>query len=134
MDNRKRLHEILDIVIDGNGFGKRSRADTGTLPILFMMFSGHVAKLTVQLHVDGWRPGEIQNKEFAFDCSQPITDDQINALHVAVAESLSKKESETLERDIALAEEELKRQKENISKMKSSLQALKRKEKSGCNS
>lgn len=134
MDNRKKLHEILDIVIDGNGFGKRSRAETGTLPTLFMMFSGHIAKLTIQLHVDGWRPGEIPNKEFAFDCSQSITDDQIGALRAAIAESLSKKDFETLERDIALAEEELKRQKENISKMKSSLQALKRKEKSGCNS
>lgn len=128
-ENRKKLHELLDIVLDGNGFGKRSRKETGTLPTLFFRYSGHVAGLDVDLHVNGWEPGASSDKEWYINIDAPISDAVIDSIRTAINDAMQDTtEADLLASDIAKAEKDLKERQENISQMKRSLKKMQRKE------
>lgn len=51
---RKKVHEILEMVLEINGTYPRQREYTGTLPTAFFKFSGHVSRLYVYIDKDGW--------------------------------------------------------------------------------
>lgn len=89
---RKQLHEILDIVLDGNGLDRRKQEMTGNLPTLFFWFSGHIAEVQVDIHNDGWASGEYPDKQFHFLTNELNSPDKIEALRAAVKESLEGKE------------------------------------------
>lgn len=55
-EKRKKLHEILDLVIDVNGLEERDRRKTGNLPTVFMGFSGHIGALSVETINKGYYP------------------------------------------------------------------------------
>lgn len=57
-DKRKLLHDILDLVIDINGFEQRREAKIPNKPTAFFKFSGHVCDVQVDVHTDGWKPGK----------------------------------------------------------------------------
>ena len=51
---RKKVHEILEMVLENNTTHPRQREYTGTLPTAFFEFSGHVSRVYVQVIRDGW--------------------------------------------------------------------------------
>jgi len=55
--NRKQLHQLLDAVLDVNGFEDRQREITGDKPTVFANFFGHVAHLEVLVFETGWEKG-----------------------------------------------------------------------------
>lgn len=51
---RKKVHEILEMVLEINGTHSRQRELTGNKPTAFFCFSGHTAGVTVNVYNDGW--------------------------------------------------------------------------------
>ena len=126
---REQLHRILDIVIDTNGFEARARSDMGTLPAVFLDYSGHVNLLQLTIHANGWRSGESAEK--LIDCwlDKPFTEDFLQKVEDTCKAALTnKKESDVLAKDIEIAENALKEQCESIKEMKKNLKKLRRKE------
>lgn len=72
---RKKVHEILEMVLEINTTYPRQREYTGTLPTAFFEFSGHVSRLYITIDKDGWNsngnpddPGHISmNVRTEFD-------------------------------------------------------------------
>lgn len=128
-ENRKKLHELLDIVLDGNGLGERSRAQTGTLPTLFFRYSGHVARVDIDLCSNGWTPGMTYDKNWYISTDDPITTDVVDDVRAAVLEAMRDDitADEILENDIKKAEEDLRDKAERIAQMKRELEAMRKK-------
>lgn len=51
---RKKVHEILEMVLEINTTYPRQREYTGALPTAFFEFSGHISRVFVQIVKDGW--------------------------------------------------------------------------------
>lgn len=72
---RKKMHEILEMVLEINTTYPRQREYTRALPTAFFEFSGHVSRVFVQIIKDGWNsngnlddPGNISmNARTEFD-------------------------------------------------------------------
>lgn len=73
--NRVALHRLLDVVLDVNGFEKRSKERTGEKPTVFVDISGHVATCTVRVHKTGWENGEESDLGSVFYFDKPISID-----------------------------------------------------------
>lgn len=56
IDKRKRdkIHKILDMVLDINGFEERKVEKTGSKPTVFASFSGHISEIKVSVYSGGW--------------------------------------------------------------------------------
>lgn len=128
-ENRKKLHELLDIVLDGNGLGERSRALTGTLPTLFFRYSGHVARVDIDLCSNGWTPGMTFDKNWYISTDEPITTDVVDDIRAAVLEAMRDDitADEMLANDIKKAEKDLRKKAERIAQMKRELEAMRKK-------
>ena len=128
---RAQMHEILDTVLDGNGFEMRSRDDTGTLPTLFLNIHGHVehGNVSIRLYEDGWRSGGHYT-EFEFTTVNVNSRESINTFREAVQNALAdKKESEILARDIEAQVERIADEKDKLKNLKKSLRKAEKKEK-----
>lgn len=124
---RNQLHEILDIVIQTNGFNQRRRTKTGTLPTVFFNYSGHVNSLSIDLHADGWATSQGPTKTWDLSFDEPIPDNIIATIRREMDAALSdKKESDVLRRDIYTYEKELIQKKKNLSAMKKELKKMER--------
>ena len=127
---RKQLHELLDIVLDGNGIESRKRDNTGTLPTLFFEYSGHVNMVRIDLHSDGWQSGSTYDAQFERYLTNPFKQEEIDGFRAKVQAALTeKKETEVLRRDIARQEEKVRGEKERLAEMKKTLKRKERKEK-----
>ena len=125
---RAQVHEILDIVLDGNGFANRSRKETGTLPTLFMDFSGHISDIWIRLYIDGWNSGGYQ-EDFRFSTSEVNSRELIDRFRERVNYALTnKKESEVLGRDIEQKVQEINDEKEKLRQMRRSLKKAQKRE------
>ena len=121
MDNREKMHEILDMVIDTNGFEERQRVKTGYQPTVFLSFNGHVSMLDVDICPDGWESG-CERITFSFDTSIPMSDEKINDLRKCLADSLnSTNPAQVLALEIAEKEKEIAEQKKKLAAMKRKL-------------
>lgn len=89
---RAKIHEILDIVLDGNGFNKRKSPDTGDLQTVFFEFTGHTAEIQVLLYPNGWHAERRRCSEFNFDTDKPISEVTMKALEYGVRAALEGKE------------------------------------------
>lgn len=119
---RKQVHEIVDIVLDGNGFEARGRSKTGTLPTLFLSFSGHINKLEVQLHSDGWESGVGYDREWGFYLKDAFDASKIEDMRAVIDDATEdNNEAETLERDIERREREIAEERKELSRLKKSL-------------
>lgn len=58
---RKKVHEILEMVLEINGTHSRHRGITGNKPTAFFYFTGHTAGVTVDVYNDGWDYGRSSN-------------------------------------------------------------------------
>ena len=113
---REQLHKLLDIVIDGNGFERRDREYTGTLPSLFFDFSGHVNSVEIRLFPDGWKAGAYR-EEYEFKLENDISDKAVETIRAAVNKSLATKSlSNTLRRDVEKKEKDLADMKKELRK------------------
>lgn len=78
-ENRRKIHEILDIVLDTNTLERRTSERTGTLPTVCFRFSGLSARAVVELYPDGWHGGQ-ESEDFDFDTDMEISQQKIDAL------------------------------------------------------
>lgn len=53
-EKREKLHQLLDLVLDINGFESRKQSLTGNKPTAFFQFSGHTAGAAIQIYQNGW--------------------------------------------------------------------------------
>lgn len=126
--NRQLMHEILDIVLDTNGFEDRSRGRTGTLPTVNTRFFGHVSALEISLYEDGWTPG-AEWKDFKFETDRPIDETAVENFRTACRMALTDKtEVDVLERDIKNQERTVAEERRNLSRMRKKLARMTREE------
>lgn len=78
-ENRRKIHEILDIVLDTNTLEGRTTERTGTLPTVCFRFSGIGARIVAEVYPDGWCVGQ-NGKDFYFDTDTEISQQTIDAL------------------------------------------------------
>lgn len=55
---RAAMHELLDAVLDCNGFESRRVEKTGTKPTVFMRYYGHTNEVEIDISPAGWFPEE----------------------------------------------------------------------------
>lgn len=81
-EKRQLLHEILDLVMDINGFEKRRRDLTGYKPTAFLEINGHTADIEVSVHDNGWfsRADSDFSEEADFDRSPDGLKDLVEEL------------------------------------------------------
>ena len=58
---RKKIHDVLDMVLEINTTYPRQRKNTGTMPTAFFDFSAHVSRVYVQIIKDGWNSNSNLN-------------------------------------------------------------------------
>ena len=128
-ENRRKLHELLDIVLLCNGYEARECDKTGTAPTMFFNFSGHVGSVSVRLFNNGWNSYTPCDFDWWIPLNEPISNNVVEAIRIAADNALhnSPSEQEQLEVDIIKAEEELKRRKAEITAMKRNLKAMQKK-------
>lgn len=68
---REPIHEMLDMVLDINGLGKRNRAHTGSLPTAFFEFSGHIGAVMIRVCPHGWSCSADASKEIYVHTYKP---------------------------------------------------------------
>lgn len=121
MDNREKLHRLLNAVLDANGLEARTQEKTGLKPTVFFNFSGHIAECEIRVYNEGWaRDSGTWNKEFNFDTDDNIPDEKVEeACAYLERVSLPKAEEELLRRNIADKEK-------NLSKISKELEALRK--------
>lgn len=78
-ENRRKIHEILDIVLDTNTLERRTSERTGTLPTACFRFSGLSAKVVAELYPNGWN-GRQDWEEYEFDTDAEISQERIDAM------------------------------------------------------
>lgn len=78
-ENRRKIHEILDIVLDTNTLEGRTTERTGTLPTVRFIFSGLSGQAIVELYPNGWHGGQDW-EEFTFNTDMEISQQAIDAM------------------------------------------------------
>jgi len=73
--NRVALHRLLDVVLDVNGFEKRSKERTGEKPTVFVDIAGNMAMCRVQVYKTGWEKDEESDLGSVFCFDEPIVID-----------------------------------------------------------
>ena len=127
---REQLHEILDLVLDTNGFERRTRSHTGSLPTVFLDFSGHVNSMNIRLYKDGWVPSTSLDIEWNFYLDETINPALIESMRTEFANALTeKKESDVLRRDIEKLWQDIESEKAKLREMKKKLRKKEKKEK-----
>lgn len=106
-ENRRKIHEILDIVLDTNTLERRTTDRTGTLPTVCFRFSGLGAKLVVELYPDGWYGGR-DSEDFTFNTDTEISQQAIDAMRRECEDALEGKS------DIKGAQQRIKRLEREI--------------------
>lgn len=80
-ENRRKIHEILDIVLDTNTLEGRNIEKTGTLPAACFRFSGICGKIVADIYQDGWCAGAASDYlEFTFNTDTEISQQAIDAM------------------------------------------------------
>lgn len=78
-ENRRKIHEILDIVLDTNTLEGRSTERTGTLPTVCFRFSGIGGRIVAELYPNGWSGGQ-DSEDFKFNTDMKISQQAIDAM------------------------------------------------------
>jgi hypothetical protein len=72
MNEREKLHEILDLVLDLNEQGKTA----------FFEYAGHVEKVSVRVYEEGWKPYADATYEANIYVDEEMSDVGRNIDHV----------------------------------------------------
>lgn len=76
---RKRIHQLLDIVLDINGCESRQQTYTGTKPTAFFEYAGHINSLLININPAGWHKEAktADNVSVLFDLDKDLTHDDV---------------------------------------------------------
>lgn len=115
-ENRRKIHEILDIVLDTNTLEGRTSDRTGTLPTVRFIFSGLSGQAIVELYPNGWHGGQDW-EEFTFNTDMEISQQAIDAMRRECETALGDKNGveaaqqriERLKREIGERQHEMRR-------------------------
>ena len=115
-ENRRKIHEILDIVLDTNTLEGRTTERTGTLPTVRFIFSGLSGQAIVELYPNGWHGGQDW-EEFTFNTDAEISQQAIDAMQRECEAALEGKNGieaaqqriERLKREIGERQQEMER-------------------------
>ncbi len=55
---REAMHELLDAVLECNGFESRKQEKTGNKPTVFLRYFGHTNEVEINISPAGWFPEE----------------------------------------------------------------------------
>lgn len=106
---------LLALALETNGYEKRQRNYTGTLPTVFFEYLGHVNSLILRIHKDGWVSDHNDDKEWWITLDEPIPDKTMESILEYCASCLEdKKESEIVLRDISRLEAKISQEKESL--------------------
>lgn len=117
-ENRRKIHEILDIVLDTNTLEGRTTERTGTLPAACFRFSGICGKILAEIYPDGWCAGAASDcMEFTFNTDMEISQQEIDAMQRKCEAALVDKNGieaaqqriERLKREIGERQQEMER-------------------------
>lgn len=122
---RKRVHEILDAVLDCNGLYRRKRDITGVMPTVFFEFFGHTGDVDVYIHGDGWSMDNSPTRRWEFPLSEPIDPEKIEDMKAYFTTALGDKTAkDVLMRELAEQEKRLTEQTERVDDIKKRLAEL----------
>lgn len=126
---REQLHTLLDMALDTNGLESRRRDTTGTMPTVFFEISGHVNRVDVRLHPNGWHSGDSGIYLIDSWLDVPIPEEEMNYAKEKCKQALRcKTEADVLAIDIAKQEEILKEKQKEIQSKRRKLEELLRKQ------
>lgn len=91
-ENRRKLHELLDIVLDTTGFDGRQVRYTGNLPSMNFYFYGHIGAVSVYMHTEGWKQGNAADRDWFIETDRPIEDYEIDDVREEAGKALEGKE------------------------------------------
>ena len=122
---RKRVHEILDAVLDCNGFYPRKQKVSGVMPTVFLDFFGHTGDVDVYIHADGWSMDNTPSRRWGFPLSEPIDPEKIEDMKAYFTTALGDKTAkDVLMRELAEQEDRLAEQTERVDDIKRRLAEL----------
>jgi len=122
-NNRRMLHELLDIAINTNGFEARKREETGNLPTVFFVICGHTASATFSIHKDGWIAGDEADYRTNIYFDEEISKDKVEEVRSECMSALSDKDKNAvLRRDIERKEAQLEELRASIHEMRMDLE------------
>lgn len=85
---REQVHRLLDLALDINGLEPRKQDITGSLPTAFFYFSGHTGWAEIQVHSDGWSPGDYPDVDMHADtCRLGRLTDAVRRMEALKAET-----------------------------------------------
>lgn len=122
-NNRRMLHELLDIAINTNGFEARKREETGNLPTVFFFICGHTADVTFSINKDGWVAGEEADYRTNIYFDEEISKEKVEEVRAECMSALADKdENAVLRRDIERKEAQLEELRASIHEMRKDLE------------
>lgn len=118
-ENRRKIHEILDIVLDTNTLEGRSTEKTGTLPAACFRFSGICGKIVADIYQDGWCAGAASDYlEFTFNTDAAISQQAIDAMQRECEAALEGKSGvEAAQRRIQRLDREIQERQEEMDQL-----------------
>lgn len=122
---RKRVHEILDAVLDCNGLYPRKQKVSGVMPTVFLNFFGHTGGIDISIHEDGWSMDNSPTRRWEFPLSEPIDPEKIEDMKAYFTTALGDKTAkDVLMRELAEQEKRLTEQTERVDDIKKRLAEL----------
>ncbi len=104
LEKRKKLHKILDLVMDINGFEGKLQPSAKGSPTAFFYFQGHVEACDISVHKNGWDAGMMPDKDMKvyldWNYASENLDKIINELEKFQKEFLSAPESQEKQEQI----------------------------------
>ena len=118
-ENRRKIHEILDIVLDTNTLEGRNIEKTGTLPAACFRFSGICGKIVADIYQDGWCAGAASDYlEFTFNTDSEISQQAIDAMQRECEAALEGKSGvEAAQRRIQRLDREIQERQEEMNQL-----------------
>lgn len=118
-ENRRKIHEILDIVLDTNTLEGRNIEKTGTLPAGCFRFSGICGKILAEIYPDGWCAGAASDcVEFTFNTDAEISQRAIDAMQRECEAALEGKSGvEAAQRRIQRLDREIQERQEEMDQL-----------------
>ena len=116
-ENRRKIHEILDIVLDTNTLEGRTIERTGTLPTVCFCFSGISGRIVAELYPNGWSGGK-DCEEFDFDADTKISQERIDAMRRECETALKGKAGvEGAQQRVKQLEREIRERKQEMERL-----------------
>ena len=122
---KKQVHEIIELVMEGNGLEARLREETGTKPTFFFTYSGHVNSMTVEIYKTGWDGDADRDSMWQFKLDDEIPEVRMEALRNDIHDAVSRIRIEELEKEIYQMDRDIHARIDSLTKMRTELSELK---------